>query len=144
MINPEKEDRQHRYFKGVWICAALWTHPKLSWTEKCLVAEVDSLTSEARPCYASNEFLAGKMQISPVRIKAIFQKLYSVGVIRHLGFHRTFVERVVAPKYSSNPQTSQRWIKREAKPRGIENDTPRGIENNTPRGIENDTQRVLD
>jgi len=55
------EERPHRNFKGVWICAALWTHPK------CLVAEVDSLTSDARPCYASNEFLAGKMQISPAR-----------------------------------------------------------------------------
>ncbi|HXM48381.1 MAG TPA: AAA family ATPase, partial [Pyrinomonadaceae bacterium] len=61
------EERPHRNFKGVWICAALWTHPKLSYNriEKCLVAEVDSLTSDARPCYASNEFLAGKMQISP-------------------------------------------------------------------------------
>src|SRR5271155_3443784 len=24
------EERPHRNFKGVWICAALWTHPKLS------------------------------------------------------------------------------------------------------------------
>jgi len=24
------KERPHRNFKGVWICAALWTHPKLS------------------------------------------------------------------------------------------------------------------
>jgi len=51
-----------RAFKGVWICAAIWTHPDLSWVEKALLAEIDSLVSDEAPCYASNEHLASRVQ----------------------------------------------------------------------------------
>jgi hypothetical protein len=39
-----------RAFKGVWICAAVWTNHDLSWIEKALIAEIDSLVRDEAPC----------------------------------------------------------------------------------------------
>jgi hypothetical protein len=35
------EERPHRNFKGVWFCAALWTHPlRLGWLPTRLFAQL--------------------------------------------------------------------------------------------------------
>ena len=52
-------------FKGVWICAALWEDTGLNPTEKFLIAEVDSLCGNGKPCFASNEFLSKRLQTTP-------------------------------------------------------------------------------
>jgi DNA-binding Lrp family transcriptional regulator len=119
------KDNDSSTFKGVWINAALWNHPSLSWTEKCLVAQVDALTNDKRPCHASSEGLARMMQVSPCTVNNALSRLQTLGIIRRLGFHRVFVERVVAPAYSSNPERNKRWIK----PSLTENSNPSLTEN---------------
>jgi hypothetical protein len=43
-----------RAFKGVWICAAVSTNPDLSWIEKALIAEIDSLVRDEAPHFAGS------------------------------------------------------------------------------------------
>jgi hypothetical protein len=57
----EKEAAPRRQFKGVWICAELWEHPDLTYAEKFLIAEIDSLSGKGAACFASNEFLAERI-----------------------------------------------------------------------------------
>src|SRR5262249_46956914 len=49
---------EKRAFKGVWICAAIFLDERLTPAEKILLAEIDSLTSDDRGCYASNAHFA--------------------------------------------------------------------------------------
>jgi hypothetical protein len=91
-------------FKGVWINATLWSHPQLSWMEKCLVAEIDSLAKDGKPCTASCEHLAEMMHSSPKTVKDVLSRLQRFGVVKRLRFHRTFVDRVVSPEYSNKSQ----------------------------------------
>jgi hypothetical protein len=99
-----------RGFKGVWINAELWKHPDLNWTEKCLVAEIDSLTTDDRPCYASNARLADVMQISQSQLNAILSRLQLLDIVKKIAFRGTYTERAVSPEFSSNPETSRKWI----------------------------------
>jgi hypothetical protein len=108
---------------GLWICAALCDHPELSWTEKALVARIDALTTDDRPCYASNEALAKMVNTSPKQINDLLSDLQKLGIIHRLGFHRTYAERVVTPRCSVNPDRSRRWI--EGKPSFLENKNPK-------------------
>lgn len=51
------EEQVERAFKGVWIPAAIWETESLTWLEKCLLAEIDSL-DRGDGCFASNAYLA--------------------------------------------------------------------------------------
>ena len=104
-----------RAFKGVWICAAIWTHPDLSWIEKALLAEIDSLVSEGAPCYASNEHLAERMGVSVSRVNDMLARLQSTGFIIRVQYDGRATHRVVNPEYSSNPETAREWIRESAR-----------------------------
>lgn len=69
-----------RAFKGVWIPAEIWNSTELLWTEKCLIAEIDSLDNGVG-CWASNDYLAEKMQTTKGNIANIISKLRGLGLI---------------------------------------------------------------
>lgn len=56
-----------RDFKGVWIPKHIYLDRELSWTEKILLIEIDSL-DKGEGCYASNEYLADFLQVSKGQI----------------------------------------------------------------------------
>lgn len=70
-----------RKFKGVWICKALWLHPTLTWLQKCLVAEIDSLSDENEGCGASDSYLADMFSVKAKTISNMLSQLRSQGVI---------------------------------------------------------------
>ena len=86
-----------RAFKGVWICAAIWTHPDLSWVEKALLAEIDSLVSDEAPCYASNEHLASRVNVSVSRVNDMLAHLQKVGFLVRVQYDGRTTHRVVGP-----------------------------------------------
>jgi hypothetical protein len=102
---PEKKD-----FSVVCISHAVWTHPDLDCTEKCLVAEIDALSTEDRPCWASNERLGASVGVSKIRADHLLMKLQKLGIVRRLGFHRVFSERVIDPAFSFRPALSKKWM----------------------------------
>lgn len=67
-------------FKGVWIPAEIWDRPDISWTKKCLLAEIWVL-SERGYCFASNDYLSKKMQITRAGLANMLTKLRKKGLI---------------------------------------------------------------
>ncbi len=103
---------ERRAFKGVWICAAIFLDEKLTPAEKILLAEIDSLTSDDRGCYASNAHFAKRLAVTESRANHIVARLTRDGYIIRVRCDGRLTQRVVAPQYSSNPATSRRLIER--------------------------------
>jgi len=87
--------------------------------EKFLAGEIDCLTGDVIPCRASNEFLAGMMEVSVDTINRSLRKLQKLRIVIRLGFHRSFVERCVSPEYSQNPKTSMSWMEKHGIPSSL-------------------------
>jgi hypothetical protein len=110
-----------RDFKGVWIDKQIWLNTELTWMEKLMIVEINSLDNE-NGCYASNAYFAEFFQISNGRasqiISSLSEKNYiSVEQIKEGG---QFVKRVLKILY-----------------RGIKN-TKTGIKNIKGGYLEND------
>ena len=103
---------EKRAFKGVWICAAIFLDERLTPAEKILLAEIDSLTSHDRGCYASNAHFAKRLAVTESRANHIVAWLTRDGYIIRVCCDGRLTQRVVAPQYSSNPATSRRLIER--------------------------------
>ena len=70
----------NRDFKGVWIPKEIWLDENLTWMEKLLLVEIDSLDAE-KGCFASNDYFAKFFQLSKSRISDIIGQLVSKGYI---------------------------------------------------------------
>jgi Helix-turn-helix domain len=103
---------EKRAFKGVWICTAIFLDERLTPAEKILLAEIDSLTSDDRGCYASNAHFAKRLAVTESRANHIVARLTRDGYIIRVRCDGRLTQRVVAPQYSSNPATSRRLIER--------------------------------
>jgi len=103
---------EKRAFKGVWICAAIFLDEKLTPAEKIVLAEIDSLTTEDRGCYASNAHFAKRLGVTESRANHLVARLTREGYIVRVCYDGRISHRVLAPEYSSNPATSRRLIKR--------------------------------
>lgn len=69
-----------RHFKGIWIPKEVYLNKELSWIEKILFVEIDSLDGE-EGCYASNEYFAEHLQVSKGRISKMINKLVKMKYI---------------------------------------------------------------
>lgn len=79
-------ETNERKFKGVWIPAAIWNHKALTWMEKCVIAEIDSLSDAASPCIASDDYIAEKFDISRGRMANILSKLRRENFLETVSF----------------------------------------------------------
>lgn len=79
-------EKNEKVFRGVWIPAEIWETHTLSWMEKCLWAEISSLGTEEKPCFASNGFLAAKFNSTESSISNMISRLKSMGMIKHLSY----------------------------------------------------------
>jgi hypothetical protein len=91
MKQPPKRKRAHkeeefpRTFKGIWIPKALWFAPDLCVTEKCLLAEIDSLDDEVNGCFANNQYLADLFNLNLGRVANMLTDLRKKGWLDDLG-----------------------------------------------------------
>jgi len=97
-----------RGFKGVWIPAALWLDDSISWLEKALIAEIDSLATD-EPCWASSEHLAKMMNSTSGSIRIMLSELTRKGYLWQLGSNGRHTWRCVNPQYSSDPAQLRKW-----------------------------------
>lgn len=74
-----------RDFKGIWIPRDIWEHPELSWSEKILAAEIDSLDSDDG-CFASNEYFCKMLGLQERQIQNIFLKLKRLNLMQVIRF----------------------------------------------------------
>ena len=69
-----------RAFRGVFIPAHIWLDKNLNATEKCLMAEIDSL-SNIGGCFASNQHFAEFLGLSKERARKLIAQLKDKGYI---------------------------------------------------------------
>lgn len=69
------KEQNERKFKGIWIPAEIWESEGLSLMEKCLIAEVDSLSTKREWCTASNGYLAKLFGCTPGHIANMVSSL---------------------------------------------------------------------
>jgi hypothetical protein len=82
-----------RDFKGVWIPKEIWLSEDLGWTEKFLLAEIDSL-SRNNECFASNDYFAKFFNISKDRISKIVSGLSKKGYVEVTLFYKQGTNQV--------------------------------------------------
>ena len=68
------ETELERDFKGVWIPKEIWLDNKLTWMEKIVITEINSLDGKDG-CFASNNYLADFFDLTPGRISQIISSL---------------------------------------------------------------------
>ena len=64
----------NRDFKGVWIPKEIWIDKDLTWMEKLLLVEINSLDN-TEGCYASNQYFGEFFNLSSSRISEIVNSL---------------------------------------------------------------------
>lgn len=70
-----------RQFKGVWIPKEVWLDEKLTYFEKAVYAEIDSLDGEDG-CFASNKYLAGFFGCTERNIQRALAHLCELGYVK--------------------------------------------------------------
>ena len=93
-----------RDFKGVWIPKDIWLHTELSFLEKCLAAEIDSLDGDDG-CYASNQYFMNLFGLKESTIRNAIGKLKKLNLVKQVGFDGR--ERILRgySKLRVSPQT---------------------------------------
>ena len=71
----------NRSFRGVWIPRDIWLNEGLSITEKCFLAEIDSLGGSEEGCFASNQYFAEFFNLSKERARKIIGELNKKGYL---------------------------------------------------------------
>lgn len=72
--------------KGIYVPFEIWRAKDLSWEEKALLIEIDSLTSRGMECYFSNSFIAEMMGIQERSASGLIASLIKKGYVRQLRF----------------------------------------------------------
>ena len=77
----------NRDFKGVWIDKEIYLNEELSWTEKILLIEIDSLDNDIeKGCFASNEYLGNFLGVAASTVANLVSKLKKLGYINQVFF----------------------------------------------------------
>ena len=71
----------NRSFRGVWIPRDIWLNKDLSITEKCFLAEIDSLGGSEEGCFASNQYFGEFFNLSKERARKIIGELRKKGYL---------------------------------------------------------------
>ncbi|APX72883.1 conserved phage C-terminal domain-containing protein [Companilactobacillus allii] len=64
-----------RDFKGIWIPKEIWLDKELTKSQMLLYVEIDSLSSNEKGCFASNNYLSKFLRVSPSRISQLVSEL---------------------------------------------------------------------
>lgn len=100
-----------RDFKGVWIPREIWLNEDLSFAEKVLLVEIDSL-DKGEGCWASNEYLAKFIGISEGRLANMVSELRKRELIidrsfdgrkRYISLNPSFTKTLTQPSRKREP-----------------------------------------
>lgn len=90
----------NRDFKGVWIPKCIWENKNLSWAEKLLFLEIDSLAKNEE-CFASNEHFSVFLGVSTRQIQNYLGALKNKGLIKiqlfYKGNTKIVTKRIIIP-----------------------------------------------
>ena len=113
-----------RDFKGIWIPKEIWLDSNLTWSEKMLLVEIDSLATLEKGCIATNEYLSDFFNLSKDRISKLISSLKSKGYIEVKLIYKKDTKQILKREITTIGY-------RQKQLEGIVNDADRGIgENN--------------
>ena len=69
----------NRDFRGIWIPRHIWLDKNMNLTEKCLLAEIESLGGLSDGCFGSNQYFADFFGLSKDRISKLISGLKNKG-----------------------------------------------------------------
>lgn len=100
---------EQRDFKGIWIPREIWLNKELTVTDRCLLAEINSLDGENH-CFASNEYFAEFFGVSVPTITRSITKLKNMGFINtEMVTTKTGTQRIMWVTWGSN-QNDERGV----------------------------------
>lgn len=123
--NNEKESK--RNFKGVWIPREIYLNDKLSWSQKILLIEIDSLDN-GEGCFASNEYFSKFLRIGAGQVANVISELRQAGLIEDIRFDGRNRYIRVQEKLKADFRKSLTLTSRKAEPSYIYNNTTNNID----------------
>lgn len=91
----------NRDFKGIWIPKELWIRDDMSFSEKILLMEIDSLDS-GDGCWAGNSHFATLLNLSPMTIKNMITSMSDRGLISQSPGEKRILRSLV-PRHEKMP-----------------------------------------
>ena len=116
-----------RDFKGIWIPKEIWLDNNLTWSEKMLLVEIDSLATLEKGCIATNEYLSDFFNLSKDRISKLISSLKAKGYIEVKLVYKKGTKQI---------------LKREITTIGYRQKQLEGIVNNADRGIGENNEEI--
>ncbi len=105
----QKEENHNRNFKGVWIDRSIWLNKELTCVEKCIIAEIDSLSGgeDGEGCKATNRWFAKHFQMTAGSVSNSIAKLRQAGwvksTIKDGGQRRMIIQNPPIPPEGTHP-----------------------------------------
>lgn len=112
-----------RDFKGIWIPSSIWLDRRLTYFERCLLAEIHSLDGQ-NGCFASNEYLCEFFQERERKIQEGLSKLKELGYI----YQESFDGRVRVLRTRMTPENDKSLFSTP----GVSNSAPLTCQNPHP------------
>lgn len=78
-------ENKNRDFKGIWIPKDIYLSKELSWTDKLIFIEINSLDNESH-CVASNAYFSDFLGISERSVSRSISKLIQLGYVKVINF----------------------------------------------------------
>jgi len=124
----EKKTKENRQFLGIWIPKEIYLNKDLSWTDKILVIEINSLDNE-RGCFASNDYFAEFLGVTKTTISTSISKLKKLGFIEQISFDgRT---RILKAAFNNSEEQHIRKLKGSVQKNLKHNNTDNKTSNNS-------------
>lgn len=81
MSKQEKSISQNRDFKGIWFPASLYLNTELTWNEKVVMLEINSLCKHGKSCFRTNTYWSKFLGVSERTVTNILSNLANNGYI---------------------------------------------------------------
>ena len=101
-----------RIFKGIYLPASLYLNHSLTWTQKIMIAEIDSFSKNGLECFVSNEHLSEHLQISVSGVEKALRRIVELGYVERRkvwlrGANRRILRVVTSLECGTNPHQSE-------------------------------------
>jgi transposase len=95
---------EQRLVKGIWIPIEIWEAEDLSWTEKILLMEIDSFTTQGKDCFISDEWIAATLNVGIRSASTMVADLIKKGYIKKTRFdgRKRYLESTLAEQVCKN------------------------------------------
>ncbi len=117
-----------RDFKGIWIPKEIWLDDRLNALEKMILMEIDSLDTDEKGCYATNDYIAEFCQCTSTKVSLAVKKLVELEYIEVVKFDGR--RRLIKSRLENNYKQTLKKLKADFKNINTLYNDKRNIERN--------------